>query len=127
MESHKVASQLSGIYVPLPTFFVDPALEVNIAAMRRHVRFLIDAGIRTGNGVLLAGGGAGEFSALSTNERLTDRRSGDCRFQRGKIGVVVGVQHTNWREVITLCREARRMGVVAVQISPPAGENPHGR
>jgi dihydrodipicolinate synthase/N-acetylneuraminate lyase len=123
MERREVVSQLSGIYVPLPTLFVDPGLEVNLKGMRRHVRFLIDAGIRTGKGALLAGGGAGEFPTLNTEERL---QIADAVISEaaGAIGVVVGVQHTNPREIVTLCREAKKMGAVAVQIAPPFYEVP---
>ncbi len=123
MDRGEVVSRLTGVYVPLPTLFVDPALEVNLAGMRRHVRFLVDAGIRAGNGVLLAGGGAGEFSTLSTAERLQIAEAVIAE-AAGAIGVVIGVQHTDPREIVTLCREARRMGAVAVQIAPPFYEVP---
>jgi len=123
MDRREVVSHLSGIYVPLPTLFVDPALDVNLTGMRRHVRFLIEAGIRTGNGVLLAGGGAGEFSTLTTDERLRIAEAVIAE-AAGSIGVVVGVQHTNPREIVTLCREAKRLGAVAVQIAPPFYEVP---
>jgi dihydrodipicolinate synthase/N-acetylneuraminate lyase len=118
MGHHKIAAQLTGIYVPLPTLFVDPALEINLAGMRRHVRFLVDNGIRTGVGVLLAGGGAGEFSTLDTEERIRLAEAVIAEAD-GKVGVVVGVQHTNPREIIKLCREAKRLGAIAVQIAPP--------
>ncbi|MGE5191448.1 MAG: dihydrodipicolinate synthase family protein [Deltaproteobacteria bacterium] len=123
MDRHAVVSRLTGIYVPLPTLFVDPALEVNLSGMRRHVRFLIDAGIQTGNGVLLAGGGAGEFSTLTTGERIRIAEAVIAE-AAGAIGVVVGVQHTDPREILTLCREAKQLGAVAVQIAPPFYEVP---
>ena len=123
MDRRHVVSHLSGIYVPLPTLFLDPALEVNLAGMRRHVRFLLDAGIRTGSGALLAGGGAGEFSTLTTDERLRIAEAVIAEVA-GSIGVVVGVQHTDPREIVTLCREAKRLGAVAVQIAPPFYEVP---
>ncbi|MBI3864259.1 MAG: dihydrodipicolinate synthase family protein [Planctomycetia bacterium] len=123
MEPRTVTPLISGIYLPLPTFFVDPGLDVNLPAMRRHVRFLIDAGIRSGNGALLAGGGAGEFSTLSTNERLSIAEAVIAE-AAGKVGVVVGVQHTNPHEIVTLCREAKKMGALAVQIAPPFYEVP---
>src|SRR5579863_5749153 len=123
MERHQVTPQLTGLYVPLPTLFVDPGLEVNLAGMRRHVRFLIDAGIRAGHGVLLAGGGAGEFSTLNTDERLQIAEAVIAE-AAGRVGVVVGVQHTDPREIVTLCREAKRLGAVAVQIAPPFYEVP---
>lgn len=118
MGHHKIAAQLTGVYVPLPTLFVDPALEINLAGMRRHVRFLVDNGIRTGVGVLLAGGGAGEFSTLDIEERFRLAEAVIAEAD-GKVGVVVGVQHTNPREIISLCREAKRLGAVGVQIAPP--------
>lgn len=123
MQHHKAAAHLAGIYVPLPTLFVDPGLEVNVAAMRRHVRFLIDAGIRKGKGVLLAGGGAGEFSTLNTAERLRIAEAVTAE-AGGDIGVVVGVQHTDPREIVALCREAKKLGAVGVQIAPPFYEVP---
>lgn len=123
MERREVMSQLAGIYVPLPTLFVDPGLEVNLSGMRRHARFLIDAGIRAGHGTLLAGGGAGEFSTLNTDERLRIAEAVITE-AKGQVGVVVGVQHTDPREIVTLCREAKRLGAVAVQIAPPFYEVP---
>src|SRR5690242_14799015 len=106
MDRREVMSELTGIYVPLPTLFVDPELEVNMAGMRRHVRFLIDAGLRTGNGALLAGGGAGEFSTLNIDERLKIAEAVIAE-AAGRVGVVVGVQHTDPREIVKLCREAK--------------------
>lgn len=123
MGHHKIGGQLTGVYVPLPTLFVDPALEVNYAGMRRHVRFLVDQGIRTGTGVLLVGGGAGEFSTLSTDERIRLAEAVIAEAD-GKVGVVMGVQHTDPREIVRLCREAKRLGAVGVQIAPPFYEVP---
>ena len=41
-------NRLQGCYVTLPTMFRDDAeLSVDLNAMRRHVRFLIDGGITT--------------------------------------------------------------------------------
>ena len=55
-------NRLQGCYVTLPTMFHDDAeLSVDLDAMRGHVRFLIDGGITTGTGVLLAG----VYAALS--------------------------------------------------------------
>lgn len=123
MGHHKVAAQLTGVYVPLPTLFVDPQLEVNHAGMRRIVRFLVDGGIRSGVGALLVGGGAGEFSTLDTEERIRLAEAVIAEAD-GKVGVVVGVQHTNPREIIALCRAAKKLGAIAVQIAPPFYEVP---
>lgn len=123
MDRREVVSQISGIYVPIPTLFTNPALEVNYAGMRRHVRFVIDSGINASNGVILCGGGAGEFPTLNTAERIKIAEAVIAE-AAGKIGVIVGVQHTDPREVLTLCRESKRLGAVAVQIAPPFYEVP---
>ena len=50
---------MTGCYVTIPTLFRDDAdLSVDLEAIGRHVRFLVDGGLRTGTGVLLAGGAA---------------------------------------------------------------------
>src|SRR5437763_14850542 len=72
MDRERAISRLRGCYITLPTMFRDTdGLPVDPDAIRRHVRFLIDAGVRTDDGVLLAIGAAGDFSALSADERLT--------------------------------------------------------
>src|SRR5271165_2502201 len=66
----KIIARLSGCFTPLPTLYQGADLEVNLKGMRRHVRFLLGGGIRQGNGVLLVSGSAGDFTALSLDERL---------------------------------------------------------
>jgi 4-hydroxy-tetrahydrodipicolinate synthase len=118
MDRDKIAARISGCYIPMPTLFHDGDLELNLAGMRRHVRFLLDGGVRQGNGVLLVGGAAGEFTSLSTEERLkiTEAVVDEAA---GRVGVIMGVQSTNMREVLTLTRGAARLGAVAVQAAPP--------
>ena len=50
--------------------FRDPDLEVDTAAIARHVRFLRSHGVAAGNAVLLAGGAAGDFSTMTFDERV---------------------------------------------------------
>lgn len=118
MDREQVARRLRGCYIPLPTLFDDGDLELNLPGMRRHVRFLLDAGVREGNGVLLVCGGAGEFSVLTAEERL---RAAEAVIEEadGKVGVILGVQGTNQREVVALARGAERLGAAAVQAAPP--------
>jgi dihydrodipicolinate synthase/N-acetylneuraminate lyase len=86
--------------------------------MRRHVRFLLDGGIREGTGVLLVSGSAGDFTALSVDERLRILEA-VLDEAAGKVGVILGAQSANQREVITLVRGAAKLGATAVQVSPP--------
>jgi 4-hydroxy-tetrahydrodipicolinate synthase len=114
----KVAAWLTGCFTPLPTLYQGDNLDVDLKGMRRHVRFLLDGGIRQGNGVLLVSGAAGDFTALSLDERLqiTEAVVDEAA---GKVGVILGAQSANQREVIALVRGAAKLGAVAVQVSPP--------
>ncbi len=118
MDRETARSRLSGCYVTIPTMFRDEDLEVDLPAIRRHVRFLIDGGIVTGAGVLLAGGAAGDFSTMSVEEReqVTEAVVEEAN---GRVPVVMGAQTTSTRELLRLVRAAERLGAEFIQVSPP--------
>jgi dihydrodipicolinate synthase/N-acetylneuraminate lyase len=118
MDRPRIQRRLRGCYIPLPTLFRDGDLELNLPGMRRHVRFLLDGGVREGNGVLLVCGAAGEFTTLTVDERLQIAEA-VLDEAGGKVGVILGAQGTNPRELHVLARGAERLGVVALQVSPP--------
>ena len=60
--------KISGNYLPLPTPFHDD-FSLDLKSLRRLVRWLIERGYRTGNGVFLVGGAGGEFASMRTGER----------------------------------------------------------
>jgi dihydrodipicolinate synthase/N-acetylneuraminate lyase len=117
-DREKIIARLSGCFTPLPTLYQGANLDVNLKGMRKHVRFLLDGGIREGNGVLLVSGSAGDFTALSIQERL---RIAEAVIDEaaGKAGIILGAQSVNQREVIALARGAAKLGAAAVQVSPP--------
>jgi 4-hydroxy-tetrahydrodipicolinate synthase len=118
-----LAARISGCYVPIPTLFQDGDLELNLPGMRRHVEFLLDGGVREGRAAILVCGGAGEFGTLSVDERL--RCAAEVRKAvDGKVGVILGVQTTNQRDLIELVQGAERLGCLAVQASAPFYELP---
>jgi len=118
MNWDQARARLMGAFIPMPTFFHDGNLELNLAAMRRHARFLLSGGARTGNAVLLVGGGAGDFPTLHVDERI---RIAEAVLEEvgDKVGVILGAQSTDQRDVVALARAAARLGAVAIQISPP--------
>ena len=119
MDRHLARSRLCGCYVTIPTMFSDDdGLAVDLPAIRRHVRFVIDGGIRTGTGVLLAGGGAGDFSTLTFDERVAVAEA-VVEEADGAVPVVMGAQTTSTRELIELVRAAEQIGAEYVQVSPP--------
>jgi dihydrodipicolinate synthase/N-acetylneuraminate lyase len=109
--------RLTGCYVTIPTMFRDD-LELDLDAVRRHVRFVMEGGIQTGAGVLLAGGAAGDFSTLTFDERL---RVAEAVVEEaaGKVPVAMGAQTTSTRELIALARAAERLGAEYIQVSAP--------
>jgi dihydrodipicolinate synthase/N-acetylneuraminate lyase len=111
-------ARLSGCFIPLPTLYHGADLDVDLKAMRRHVRFLLDGGIRQGNGVLLVSGAAGDFTALTVEERLRITEA-VLEESAGKIGVILGAQSVNQREVLAMARGAAKLGAAAIQVSPP--------
>jgi dihydrodipicolinate synthase/N-acetylneuraminate lyase len=114
----KIVARLRGCFTPLPTLYQGDDLDVNLQGMRRHVRFLLEGGIRQGNGVLLVSGAAGDFTALSVEERLQIAEA-VLNEAAGKVGVILGAQSANQREVLALARGAAKLGATAIQVSPP--------
>ena len=118
MDRERLRKRLTGCYVTVPTMFSDDDLELDLPAMRRHVRFLGDGGIGEGTGVLLAGGAAGDFSTMTFSERLQVAET-VIEAADGKVPVAMGAQTTSTREVIELARAAERLGADYIQVSPP--------
>ena len=110
--------RLCGCYVTLPTMFRDDDLELDLPAVRRHVRFLLDGGFRTGNGVLLVGGAAGDFSTMTFDERVALTEA-VVQEVDGRLPVVMGAQTTSTRELVALSKAAERMKAEYIQISSP--------
>ncbi len=119
LDSDRAFERLRGCYVTIPTMFSDGEdLAVDAAAVRRHVRFVVDAGIVEGTGVLLAGGGAGDFSTLTYEERV-EVAEAVVEEANGAVPVVMGAQTTSTRELVALARAAERIGAEYIQVSPP--------
>ena len=111
-------ANLQGCYVTIPTMFRDPDLEVDLGAIRRHVRFLIEGGLTTGNAVLLAGGAAGDFSTLTFDERVAVAEA-VVDEAAGRVPIAMGGQTTSTQELVRLARAAERVGAEYLQVSPP--------
>lgn len=119
MDRQRALDQLCGCYVTVPTMFRDvEGLPVDLEAIRRHVRFLVDSGVRAGAGVLLAGGAAGDFSAMSFEERV-DVAAAVVAEADGDVPVAFGAQTTSTAELVRLARAAADVGAQYIQVSPP--------
>jgi len=119
MDQKTLRERLYGCYVTIPTMFHDDDdMSLNVDAMQQHVRFLLEGGLRTGTGVLLAGGAAGDFSAMTFDERVAITEA-VVEAADGKIPVIMGAQTTSTRELVDLVQAAERVGAEYVQVSPP--------
>ncbi|MDP6778883.1 MAG: dihydrodipicolinate synthase family protein [Candidatus Latescibacteria bacterium] len=118
MDRERARQRLGGCYVTIPTMFRDEDMELNLEAMRRHVRFLLEGGITETTGVLLAGGAAGDFSTMTLDERVRVAET-VVHEASGRILVVMGAQTTSTRELVQLARAAERVGAEYIQVSPP--------
>ena len=118
MDRDKLKKSLEGCYITVPTMFRDPDLEVDTAAIRRHVKFLLSRGINAGNAVLLAGGAAGDFSTLSFDERKMVAETVVAEAD-GRVPVAMGAQTTSTRELQRLAKTAKEVGCSFIQVSCP--------
>jgi dihydrodipicolinate synthase/N-acetylneuraminate lyase len=118
MDPGEARRRLVGCYVTIPTMFRDPDLSIDTDGIRRHVRFLIDGGLTTGNAVLLAGGAAGDFSTMTFDERITVAEA-VVDEAAGRVPIAMGGQTTSTGELVRLVRAAERIGAEYVQVSPP--------
>lgn len=118
MDFARAKARLEGCYITIPTMFHDETLEVNEVAIRDHVNFLLSNGINTENGVLLAAGAAGDFSAMSFDERAVVAET-VVAAAAGNVPVAVGAQTTSTRELVRLARMAERAGADFIQVSCP--------
>ncbi len=118
MDVERAKTRLQGCYVTVPTMFRDPDLELDLAATRRNVRFLLGRGLNETNAVLLSGGAAGDFSTMSFDERVRVAEAIAAE-AGGTVPVAMGTQSTSTRELVALVKAASRLGAEYVQVSCP--------
>ncbi len=118
MNHQQLIDQVKGFYITIPTMFRDPDLEVDCDATRKVVDYIIDAGLHTGKGVILAGGAAGDFSTMTFDERVAVTEAVVDQ-AAGRIPVVMGAQTTSTRELVRLAQAAERVGAQYIQVSCP--------
>lgn len=118
MNRDNLMRRLTGCYVTVPTMFRDSDLELNLHAMHQHVQFLIEGGIQEGSGVILAGGAAGDFSAMTVSERLRVTET-VISAANSRVAVAMGAQTSSTRELVELAHGAQKLGATYIQVSPP--------
>ena len=92
--------------------------ELDLDALQGHIRFMIEGGVQTGDGVLLVAAAAGEHPTLNVEERKTIMDLA-VEAARGQVPIAASIQHTDWRVIEDLAKHAEKVGVSVVQLAPP--------
>ncbi len=116
MDIAKVKQTLRGPMIPVVTNFNDD-LSIDHGAIRENVRYVVDRGVVTGQGVLLAVGAGGDFPMLSIEERKAVSKT-IVEAANGQTPVLVGAQDTNAAVTIEMARWAEEIGAYGIQFSP---------
>ncbi len=111
--------KLEGCYVTVPTPFKDEKdLPLNFDALEDYVEFLLGNGLDNNNCTLLFGGAAGDFSAMSFDERTALAIEG-AKIVNGRVPIALGGQTTNTQELEKLAFIAKDYGYDFLQVSCP--------
>jgi len=119
MNYENLKKKLEGCYVTVPTPFKDTeALPLNFEALKEYVEFLLGNGLNKENCTLLFGGAAGDFSAMSFDERKSLAKKG-AEIVDGRVPIALGGQTTNTQELVKLVKIAKDYGYDFLQVSCP--------
>tara|TARA_B100002003_G_scaffold240770_1_gene261666 strand:+ start:131 stop:1090 length:960 start_codon:yes stop_codon:yes gene_type:complete len=111
--------KLEGCYVTVPTPFKDiKNLPLNFDALKDYVEFLLGNGLNSKNCTLLFCGAAGDFSAMSFDERTSLAIEGS-KIVNGRVPIALGGQTTNTQELEKLAIIAKDCGYDYLQVSCP--------
>ena len=116
-----MANKLHGIFCVAVTAMTEDQ-EVNEAAYRQHIRFLLDAKVH----VIVPCGSTGEVAVLSEEER---KKVVDIAIDEvaGRVPVVVGAAACSTRDVIRHSQYAEKAGAAAVLLVHPYYSAPSER
>jgi dihydrodipicolinate synthase/N-acetylneuraminate lyase len=93
-------------------------LSLNVAALRSNLRFLVDAGVRMGEGFAICPCGTGEYLSLTDDEHQQMLEVA-LETVDGAFPVVAGVAGLNIDRVIDLGQRSSETGARYVMIPPP--------
>lgn len=93
-------------------------LSLNVDALRRNIRYMLDGGMRTGRGHMICPCGTGEYLTLSAEEHQQMVRAA-IEVADGQLPVVAGAAGIDVRQVIALAENVRKAGAKYVMVPPP--------
>jgi dihydrodipicolinate synthase/N-acetylneuraminate lyase len=114
MNRENVHDWLRGPVVAVATPFKED-FSLDLAALQDNIRFMIEGGVRTGDGVLLVGAAGGEFPSLNADERKAIMDA-SIEAAQGQVPIMTSIQHTDFRVILDLANYAEEAGVAAAQL-----------
>ena len=116
MEAERIREWLMGPVVAVATpFKEDHSLDLD--ALQENVRYMIDNGVRTGQGALLVAAAGGEHPTLNADERKAAMEAAVDAAQ-GEAPVLASIQHTDVRIILDLARHGSKVGLQGAQLGP---------
>ena len=110
-----IRNWLCGPVVAAATPFTeDYALDLD--ALQEHVRFMIDHGVRTGQGALLMAAAGGEHPTMNVEERKAVMEAA-VEAAAGEVPVLTSIQHTDTRVIVELAEHAAKVGIQGLQLN----------
>lgn len=109
--------RVRGVVVSTPTFCTDK-YEVRYERIAEHVNWLVEHGIREGDGVIMAAGGLGEGYFLNDEEhyKIMDTL---VEAADGRVPTMVGFFELDGRTAVRKAKYAEETGVDFLQVNPP--------
>ena len=117
MDVEQAKATFCGPMVSVATPFTEN-FELDLEALTKNIRLMIDRGVRRGQGVLLVAAAGGEFPMMSMEERKEVTRV-SVEAAGGEVPVATSIQFNGTREVVELARYAREVGADLGQLSAP--------
>lgn len=117
MDVQQAKARFSGPMVSVATPFTED-FGLDLKALERNIKFMIDHGLKTGRGVLLAAAAGGEFPMLSTQERK-DVIEASVQAAGGAIPIAASIQFNGTGQVIELANFCVKVGAELGQLSSP--------
>ena len=116
MKPEEIRNWLCGPMVAVATPFTED-FALDLEALQENIRFMIDNGLKTGQGILLVGGAGGEHPTMNVEERKAVMKA-SIEASQGEVPVLTSIQHTDMRVIVELAQHASKVGLQGVQLGP---------
>ena len=117
MDVQEAKAKFSGPMVSVATPFT-PDYDLDLDALQGNISFMVERGLREGQGVLLVAAAGGEFPMLNMQERK-DVIKASVEAAEGAVPIAASIQFNGTREVIDLANAGLEDGLALGQLSSP--------